>query len=262
MIGGTAGASALGQVHLAFRLVDALRDLAFTAQWRLMLPLLSERQHDMPGLHDVMDRCLAWSSLLAFPLCAAMAVALGPLVLMLLGPVWRPSGEAALPLIALTAWLFLAFPAGVAVVARGEARYTLIANLAATVATIVGVLLLRPSSPLHAVLVWLGAQLCVFPYVPSNQRQSAAYASPASVAVGGADACSHAAGDRGRFPGATGDRRTRDARAADGAATRHRRDRNSDGLGACPRPSWTEAAGRWQTRPVRIRHLRPQHANL
>ena len=41
LIGATAGASALGQVHMAFRLVDAARELAFTAQWRLMLPLLS-----------------------------------------------------------------------------------------------------------------------------------------------------------------------------------------------------------------------------
>jgi PST family polysaccharide transporter len=165
LIGGTAGAASLGQVHMAFRLVDAVRDLAFTAQWRLMLPLLSERQDDLPALQALMDRCLAWSSLLAFPLCAAMAVTIQPLIATLLGPVWQPAGVAALPLIALTAWLFLAFPAGVAVIARGEARYTLIANTAGTVATIAGVLLVRPAIPLHAVLVWLGAQAFVSPYV-------------------------------------------------------------------------------------------------
>jgi PST family polysaccharide transporter len=165
LIGGTAGAASLGQVHMAFRLVDAVRDLAFTAQWRLMLPLLSERQDDLPALQALMDRCLAWSSLLAFPLCAAMAVTIQPLIATLLGPVWQPAGVAALPLIALTAWLFLAFPAGVAVIARGEARYTLIANTAGTVATVAGVLLVRPAIPLHAVLVWLGAQAFVSPYV-------------------------------------------------------------------------------------------------
>ena len=165
LIGGTAGAASLGQVHMAFRLVDAVRDLAFTAQWRLMLPLLSERQDDLPALQALMDRCLAWSSLLAFPLCAAMAVTIQPLIATLLGPVWQPAGVAALPLIALTAWLFLAFPAGVAVIARGEARYTLIANTAGTVATVAGVLLIHPATPLHAVLVWLGAQAFVSPYV-------------------------------------------------------------------------------------------------
>ncbi len=38
LIGGTAGPAALGVVHLAFRLVDTVRDLALTALWRLMLP--------------------------------------------------------------------------------------------------------------------------------------------------------------------------------------------------------------------------------
>jgi O-antigen/teichoic acid export membrane protein len=94
-----------------------------------------------------------------------MAVVIQPLVAALLGPAWVSCGEAALPLIALTAWLFLAFPAGVAVIARGEARYTLIANIAGTVATAAGVLLLRPATPLQAVLVWLGAQVFVSPYV-------------------------------------------------------------------------------------------------
>jgi O-antigen/teichoic acid export membrane protein len=165
LIGGIAGAATLGQVHMAFRLVDAVRELAFTAQWRLMLPLLSDRQDDLPALHAGVDRCLAWSSLLAFPLCAAMAVVIQPLVAMLLGSAWQPSGESSLPLIALTAWLFLTFPAGVAVIARGEARYTLIANIAGTLATVVGVLLFRPASSLHAVFLWLGAQMFVSPYI-------------------------------------------------------------------------------------------------
>jgi O-antigen/teichoic acid export membrane protein len=130
-----------------------------------MLPPLSERQRDLVALLTGMDRCLAWSSIAVFPLCAAMGVSIQPLVALLLGAVWQPSGEAALPLIALTVWLFLAFPAGVAVIARGEARYTLTANVAGTVATAVGVLLVRPATPLAAVLVWLGAQAFVSPYV-------------------------------------------------------------------------------------------------
>jgi hypothetical protein len=68
-------------------------------------------------------------------------------------------------LIALAAWLFLAFPANVAVVARGKARTILIANLAGTATTVAGVLLIRPATPLHAVLVWLGAQAFVSPYL-------------------------------------------------------------------------------------------------
>jgi len=165
LIGGTAGAAVLGQVHMSFRLVDTVRELAFTAQWRLMLPLLSERQSDLSGLHARMDRCLVWSSRLAFPLCVAMALSIQPVVQVLLGPAWQPCGVATLPLITLTAWLFLAFPAGVAVIARGEPRYMLIANIAGTIATVAGVMLVRPTSPLQAVLVWLGAQIFISPYV-------------------------------------------------------------------------------------------------
>ena len=159
LIGGTAGAAALGQVHMAFRLVDTVRELAFTAQWRLMLPLLSERQHDLPGLHarhGPLPRLVQPAGVPAVRLRWRSRSSRWSRLL--LGPVWQPSGEAALPLIALTAWLFLAFPAGVAVIARGEARYTLIANIAGSIATVVGVLLVRPATPLHAVLVWLGAQ--------------------------------------------------------------------------------------------------------
>ena len=165
LIGGTAGAAALGQVHMAFRLVDAMRELAFTALWRLMLPILSERQDDLPRLRAAMDRCLAWSGLVAFPACGALAVSIQPLVGLLLGPVWQPAGFAALPLVALSCWLFLTFPSGVAVVARGVARYTLIANLAGTLATVLGVLLVRPATPVGAVAVWLAAQVFVSPYV-------------------------------------------------------------------------------------------------
>jgi PST family polysaccharide transporter len=165
LIGGTAGTAALGQVHMAFRLVDTVRDLAFTAQWRLMLPALSERQDDLAALRAGLDRCLAWSGLFAFPLCAFMACAIQPLVQIVLGPVWQPAGDAALPLVVLTAWLFLAFPAGVAVIACGVTRYTLIANIAGMVAMTLGVLLLRPASPHEAALTWLGAQVAVAPYV-------------------------------------------------------------------------------------------------
>ena len=49
--------------------------------------------------------------------------------------------------------------------ARGEARYTLIANVAGTLATLAGVLLVRPATPVQAVLVWFGAQVFVSPYV-------------------------------------------------------------------------------------------------
>ena len=164
LIGSTAGAAALGQVHVAFRLVDTVRELAFTALWRLMLPILSEQQHDRAALLATVDRLLRLSSRLLLPLCAVLAVSLVPVVSVVLGPGWAKAGHAALPLVGLMALLGLMFPSGVALVAAGGARQALYANLAGLVATSVLVLIVRPADPWHAVLVWCGGQLFVSPY--------------------------------------------------------------------------------------------------
>jgi O-antigen/teichoic acid export membrane protein len=162
-----AGPATLGQVHLAFRLVDTVRDLTATALWRLMLPSFAERQHDQGALCGTLDRTLRLTGLVMFPLWGAVALTARPLVALLLGPVWAASADATLPLIALAAWTSLAFPSGVAAVARGATGYTLAANLAATVLTLVGAALLHPATPLAAALIWVGAQLACAPYVVS-----------------------------------------------------------------------------------------------
>ena len=164
LIGGTAGAAALGEVHVAFRLVDTVRELAFTALWRLMLPILSEQQHDRAALLATVDRLLRLSSRLLLPLCAVLAVSLVPVVSVVLGPSWATVGHAALPLVGLMALLGLMFPSGVALVAAGGARQALYANLAGLISTSALVLIVRPADPWHAVLVWCGGQLFVSPY--------------------------------------------------------------------------------------------------
>ncbi len=164
LIGATAGAAPLGEVHMAFRLVDTVRELTFTALWRLMLPAMSSRQHNLTELRAVLDRCLGLASLVVLPLLGAMAVTVVPLIGLLLGPAWAEVGPATLPLIALTAWLFLWFPAGAAMVARGAPGPALIANVAAVVAMLAGVALVRPATPFQAMGVWLAAQLITSPY--------------------------------------------------------------------------------------------------
>jgi O-antigen/teichoic acid export membrane protein len=159
LIGATAGAAPLGEVHMAFRLVDTVRELAFTALWRLMLPAMSARQHDLVALRGAVDRCLALASIVMFPLLAAMAVVVVPLVTLLLGPAWVAAGSASLPLIVLTAWLLLWFPPGVALIARARPGPALAANVAAVLAMVVGVAVLRPANPGQAMVVWVVAQL-------------------------------------------------------------------------------------------------------
>jgi len=164
LLGSTAGARPLGETHMAFRLVDTARDLCSTALWRLMLPVLAECQHDEAALRAAVDRLLQRSSVAMLPLCGAMALCLPQVVHRLLGPAWGPAGQAAEPLIALMAVLMLMFPAGVAVVARGQTGRALAGSVACLVATLAGVVWLRPTSAEQAVLIWCGAQMLVAPY--------------------------------------------------------------------------------------------------
>jgi O-antigen/teichoic acid export membrane protein len=164
LIGGTAGAVVLGQVHVAFRLVDTIRELTFTALWRLMLPALSQHQHDRQALLTQVDRWLRWSAAVIFPLCLLLGIGLTQVVAVLMGPGWAATGQAAVPLVGLMAWSALAFPSGVALIAVGKARFTLYANLAGLVASAGGVLLFRPTDPWHAVMIWTVSQMLVSPY--------------------------------------------------------------------------------------------------
>jgi O-antigen/teichoic acid export membrane protein len=164
LLGGTAGATVLGETHMTFRLVDTIRELCFTALWRLTLPVLSELQCDIPALRAACDRMLRLISAAMLPLCGAMALAVRPLTALMLGPAWMQAGAAAEPLVGLMALLSLLFPAGVAVVARGQIGRALAGNVACTVVVLAAVAVLRPATATQAVLVWLAAQLVVLPY--------------------------------------------------------------------------------------------------
>ncbi len=164
LLGAVAGPAVLGQAHMAFRLVDTVRDLAFTALWRLLLPDLSRFQHDRAAMLARVDRLLTLCCLAILPLCLAQALTLVPLTRLALGPGWAEAGIAALPLTALMALMALTFPSGVALIAFGQARFTLYGNLAALALCVLGVLLLRPGSAWDAVLTWCASQAAVVPY--------------------------------------------------------------------------------------------------
>lgn len=165
MIGSIAGPTALGQVHMAFRLVDTVRELVSTALWRLCLPTLSERQADLPALRAAVARFLDLSALVLFPTFGAMLVVIDPLVRLLLGRVWVPSADGSALLIVITVYNFLYFPAGVALIARGFTHFTLGVSVVTTALTLAGVLVFRPETPQSAVWVWSIAQVAVFPAV-------------------------------------------------------------------------------------------------
>ncbi|MEA2776018.1 MAG: hypothetical protein QOF90_1424 [Acetobacteraceae bacterium] len=164
LIGASAGAQVLGQVHIAFRLVETVRELTFSALWRLLLPALSEHQHDRQAMLKQVDRWLRLCAIVVFPLCTVLAIALSQIVTVLLGLDWLVASQATLPLIALMAWSALTFPSGVALIAVGKARFALYANMAGLVGACAVVLVQRPTSPWQAVMIWTVSQILVSPY--------------------------------------------------------------------------------------------------
>jgi len=164
LIGGSAGPAVLGQVHIAFRLVDTVRELTFTALWRLMLPAFSEHQHDRAAMLARVDHWLRRCAVVVLPLCLFLAVGLTQAVSLLMGPGWAETGRTAVPLVALMAWSALSFPSGVALVAVGQARFALYANVAALFASAAGVLLFQPLTPWNAVMIWTVSQVLICPY--------------------------------------------------------------------------------------------------
>lgn len=172
LIGAFAGPAVLGQVHIAFRLVDTVRDLTFTALWRLMLPEFSRHQHDRQALLTQVDRWLPRCIAVIFPLCALLALGLTQIVALAMGPKWASTGHAALPLLALMAWSGVTFPSGVALIAAGHARFALYANLASLCLAAAGVILFQPNSPHQAIMVWTVSQFLVSPYAMWSSARS------------------------------------------------------------------------------------------
>jgi O-antigen/teichoic acid export membrane protein len=164
LIGASAGAEVLGQVHIAFRLVDTVRELTFSALWRLMLPALAEHQHDRHAMLVQVDRWLRLCAIVILPLCVVLGVALTQIVALMMGPAWIAAGYAALPLVVLMAWSALTFPSGVALIAAGQARFALYANIAGLIGACASALLFRPADPWQAVMIWTVSQFLVSPY--------------------------------------------------------------------------------------------------
>jgi PST family polysaccharide transporter len=163
MAGGIAGGVVLGQVHMAFRMVDTVRELANNALWRLLLPRFAREQNDDAALLAVVDRALASYGVLVFPAFGALFAIIGPLVALLLGPQWLGAADAAPPLILLACLNMLTFAAGAAVIARGYPAGFLGYNAVALASTLLCCWIAAPHSAASASLAWLCGQLIALP---------------------------------------------------------------------------------------------------
>ena len=116
------------------------------------------------GDAGAVDRWLRLSAVIVLPLCAGLGLGLSKVVTVLMGPAWATAGQAAVPLIVLMAWSGLMFPSGVALIAVGQVRFTLYANLASMAVACAGVLVVQPENAWQAVAIWVVGQIVVSPY--------------------------------------------------------------------------------------------------
>jgi len=155
--------AALGQLHLAFRLVDQTRNLIHSVAWRFGLVQLARLQHDHAAQAVAANGIASALGLVAFPLFAGMAAAAPDLVRTLLGDAF---GGMALPLSILAVQTIMQLArthTGLLVAARGWPRLNLYPTAATAVAVVVATLLIPMQTSAQAALVWTACWLVTLP---------------------------------------------------------------------------------------------------
>jgi PST family polysaccharide transporter len=162
-VGTQLSAAALGQLHLAFRLVDQTRNLIHSVAWRFGLVQLARLQHDHAAQAVAANGIASALGLVAFPLFAGMAAAAPDLVRTLLGDAF---GGMALPLSILAVQTIMQMArthTGLLVAARGWPRLNLYPTAATAVAVVVATLLIPMQTSAQAALVWTACWLVTLP---------------------------------------------------------------------------------------------------
>jgi PST family polysaccharide transporter len=141
-VGQVFGATVLGYVHVAQRVVQAFSDFASAASYQLMLPLMARHQGDRSALASGFRRATGLFTAAVLPLLIGLAVVAPDVIRLAFGAAWQP---AILPLQLLALSLALGFirqPSGMVFQAAGRPGYNFTATCISFVVTVVGLLAL------------------------------------------------------------------------------------------------------------------------
>ena len=163
-VGYFAGTTALGYLNVAFRLVDAGRDLLASSVGRVALPLFSRRQQDLKSLRRAISVAGRYTALITQPIFVGLAVTADEVVSVIFGAQWRP----AVPLIqvlAVTAVVyFCRVHFWIALMALGRPQLNLSIACLRLVVTIGGLFILGVTEAIDAAYVWAFGFAAVLPY--------------------------------------------------------------------------------------------------
>lgn len=159
-VGHAFGTTALGYVHVAQRLLQALRDLASTSFYQLALPLLARHQGDRVALANGFRRATALFTATVLPLFVGVVVVAPDVIPLAFGARWQPA-VLPLQLLALAAALgFIRQPVGAMFQAVGLPVYNLLTTAIAVAVTFAGLMTVGGIS-----VAWTLAVLVVRPLV-------------------------------------------------------------------------------------------------
>ncbi len=139
-VGQVFGATVLGYVHVAQRVVQAFSDFASAASYQLVLPLMARHQGDSGALASGFRRATGLFTAAVLPLLIGVAAVAPDVIGIAFGAAWQP---AVLPLQLLALSLALAFirqPSGMVFQAAGRPGYNFASTCISFAVTLVGLL--------------------------------------------------------------------------------------------------------------------------
>jgi O-antigen/teichoic acid export membrane protein len=159
-VGQVFGATVLGYVHVAQRVVQAFSDFASAASYQLVLPLMARHQGDSGALASGFRRATGLFTAAVLPLLIGVAAVAPDVIGIAFGTAWQP---AILPLQLLALSLALAFirqPGGMVFQAAGRPGYNFASTCISFTVTLAGLLTFG-----HLSLTWTLAILVLRPIV-------------------------------------------------------------------------------------------------
>jgi PST family polysaccharide transporter len=162
-VGQVFGTTALGYVHVAQRVVQALREFSSAAFYQIALPLLARHQADRAALANGFQRSTALFTAVVPPLFVGIAVVAPDVILLAFGSRWEPA-VLPLELLALSvAVTFIRRPAGTVFQAAGRPGYNLIGTAVGLAATLLGMFTVGRISIAWTLAVLVVTPLCTLP---------------------------------------------------------------------------------------------------
>lgn len=148
------GASAVGYLNLAFRMVDTIKDALAAAANQLALPLFSRRQGDRPALLRAYQEASEFACLATLPIFAGMVACPDEIVAFVFGARWLPAAPLVQILGGVAIAYFVRLFNGTVLTAVGRPQLNAAANAVGCVVTIGGLLAFGRYGIVPAAFAW------------------------------------------------------------------------------------------------------------